>query len=200
MGVAQTLGHENFAPLTAASGREGIELARRELPDLILCDMLMPEVNGWRVLEAIRADPATARIPFIFLTVKGELLDLRAGMNLGADDCLVKPVPPDDLLAAIEARLKRVQQFTAADIDFSSPKPLEALGLSGRETEILLPLMRGKTNKEIANDLSISAGTVRKHVENIYRKMSVTTRTAAALRAVETLVRRSLSKRSILTS
>jgi len=193
MNLAKTLRLEKFAPLTAANGREGIALARRELPDLILCDILMPEVNGWRVLEEIRADPNTARIPFIFLTAKGELPDLRAGMNLGADDYLVKPVHLDDLLAAIEARLERVQQFAAAtDIDFSSAKPLEALGLSAREGEILLLLTRGKTNKEIANDLSISAGTVRKHVENIYRKMSVTTRNAAALRAVETLARRSL--------
>ncbi len=193
MNLAKTLRLEKFAPLTAANGREGIALARRELPDLILCDILMPEVNGWRVLEEIRADPNTARIPFIFLTAKGELPDLRAGMNLGADDYLVKPFDLDDLLAAIEARLERVQQFAAAtDIDFSSAKPLEALGLSAREGEILLLLTRGKTNKEIANDLSISAGTVRKHVENIYRKMSVTTRNAAALRAVETLARRSL--------
>jgi DNA-binding NarL/FixJ family response regulator len=183
---------EKFAPLAAANGREGFDLARRELPDSILCVILMPEVNGRRVPEVIRADPATARIPFIFLTAKDELPDLRAGMNLGADDYLLNGVHLDDLLAAIEARLQRVQQFTAAEIDFNSSKPLEALGLTVREAEVLLRLTRGRTNKEIANDLSISAGTVRKHVENIYRKMSVTTRNAAAMRAVETLARRPL--------
>jgi DNA-binding NarL/FixJ family response regulator len=192
MNLAKVLRLENFEPLTAANGREGIELARREWPDLILCDILMPELNGWRVLEEIRADPATARIPFIFLTAKGDLPDLRAGMNLGADDYLVKPVPLDDLLAAIEARLERVQQFAGADVDFSSAKPLEALGLSSREAEILLLVTRGKVNKEIADELSISTGTVRKHVENIFRKMSVPTRNAAALRAVETLLHRPL--------
>jgi DNA-binding NarL/FixJ family response regulator len=190
MNLAKALRLEKFEPLTAANGRAGIELARRELPDLILCDILMPELDGWRVLEEIRADPATARIPFIFLTAKGDLPDLRAGMNLGADDYLIKPVHLDDLLTAIEARLERVQQFAPADIDFSSAKPLEALGLSSREAEILLRLTRGKVNKEIADELSISTGTVRKHVENIFRKMSVPTRNAAALRAVETLLRR----------
>ena len=192
LNLARALRLEKFEPLTAANGREGIELARRELPDLILCDILMPELNGWRVLEEIRADPATTRIPFIFLTAKGDLPDLRAGMNLGADDYLVKPVHLDELLAAIEARLERVQQFAAGDVDFSSAKPLEALGLSSREAEILLLVTRGKVNKEIADELSISTGTVRKHVENIYRKLSVPSRNAAALRAVETLIRRTM--------
>jgi DNA-binding NarL/FixJ family response regulator len=192
MNLARALRLEKFEAFTAANGREGIELARQQLPDLILCDILMPELNGWRVLEEIRADPATARIPFIFLTAKGDLPDLRAGMNLGADDYLIKPVHLDDLLTAIEARLERVQQCAAADVDFSSAKPLESLGLSSREAEILLLVTRGKVNKEIADALSISTGTVRKHVENIYRKISVPTRNAAALKAVETLIRRAV--------
>jgi DNA-binding response OmpR family regulator len=109
MNLAKVLRLENFEPLTAANGREGIELARRELPDLILCDILMPELDGWRVLAEIRSDPATARIPFIFLTARGDLPDLRAGMKLGADEYLVKPVHLADLLAAIEARFARAQ-------------------------------------------------------------------------------------------
>jgi len=190
--LARALRMEKFAPLTAANGSEGIEMARQELPDLILCDILMPETNGWRVLQEIRAEPATAHIPFIFLTAKGDLPDLRAGMNLGADDYLIKPVHLSDLFRAIEARLERVHHFATAGFEFYSPKPLEALGLSSREAEILLLVTRGKVNKEIADTLSISTGTVRKHVENIYRKMSVPTRNAAALRAVETLIRRPL--------
>src|SRR5580658_2777004 len=100
---------ENFQPLLAANGREGIAAARREAPDLILCDVLMPEVGGYQVLEALRADPDTARIPFIFLTAKGEHADVRAGMKLGADDYLVKPVKVNDLLEAITARLERAR-------------------------------------------------------------------------------------------
>lgn len=188
--LAKILQLENFVPLTAGNGRAGVDLARRELPDLILCDILMPETDGWGVLEEIRADPETARIPFIFLTAKGDLPDLRAGMNLGADDYLIKPVHADDLLAAIGARLERAQQVSAADVDFRSAKPLESMGLSIREAEVLLLLAKGKTNKEIAVEVSISVGTIRKHVENIYRKLCVSTRNAAALRAVEKLIRR----------
>jgi DNA-binding NarL/FixJ family response regulator len=178
---------ENFAPLLAANGREGIAAAKRELPDLILCDMLMPEQDGHEVLEALRADPATARIPFVFLTAKGERNDVRAGMNLGADDYLVKPVRVKDLLDAIAARLERAQQQGGFKADFKSPAPLERLGLSPREAEILFWVAQGKTNFETSIILGISAATVKKHLEHIYEKLGVEGRTAATVRALEML-------------
>jgi len=79
---------ENFQPLPAANGRIGIELAKKEKPDLVLCDVMMPELDGYGVIAALRADTETVTIPFIFLTAKGEKPDIRAGMNLGADDYL----------------------------------------------------------------------------------------------------------------
>ena len=178
---------ENFSPLVARNGREGIAAAKRELPDLILCDVLMPEQNGHEVLEALRADAATSRIPFIFLTAKGERADVRAGMNLGADDYLVKPVRVNDLLEAIAARLERAQQQTGFNADFSSAVPLEKLGLSPREAEILLWVAQGKTNFEASIILKISAATVKKHLENIYQKLGVEGRNPATLRALEIL-------------
>src|SRR6266496_4190932 len=104
---------EGFEVLCAAHGRRGLELARSAAPDLILCDVMMPELDGYGVLHALRADPATATIPFLFLTAKGEKLDQRIGMNLGADDYLVKPVAKDEVLAAIAARLQRQQHHEA---------------------------------------------------------------------------------------
>jgi len=178
---------EHFLPLTAPNGREGIVTAKRDLPDLILCDVLMPEQNGYEVLTTLRADPATGRIPFIFLTAKGEHADVRAGMNLGADDYLVKPVKVDDLLEAIAARLERTQQKSGFKADFSSAAPLEKLGLTAREAEILLWVSQGKSNYEAGIILQISGGTVKKHLENIYKKLGVEGRNAAALRALEVL-------------
>src|ERR1039457_4934210 len=139
---------ENFSPLLASNGREGIAVAKRELPDLILCDVQMPKQDGHEVLETLRADAVTARIPFIFLTAKGERADVRTGMNLGADDYLVKPVRVVDLLEAIAARLERVQQQSGFNADFRSAVPLEKLGLSAREAEILLWVTQGKSNYE----------------------------------------------------
>jgi DNA-binding NarL/FixJ family response regulator len=178
---------ENFSAVLAANGREGVAAVQRELPDLILCDVLMPEMNGHEVLAALRANAKTAKIPFVFLTAKGEHADIRAGMNLGADDYLVKPVRVDDLLDAINARLDRAQQHAGVKADFSSAAPLEKLGLSAREAEILLWVAQGKSNYEAAVILGISAATVKKHLEHIYAKLGMEGRNAATLRAVEVL-------------
>jgi DNA-binding response OmpR family regulator len=94
----------------AAGGRGGIELAKKEKPDLILCDVMMPDLDGYGVIATLRADTETVTIPFIFLTAKGEKPDICAGMNLGADDYLTKPVAKSDLLAAIRTRLERAAQ------------------------------------------------------------------------------------------
>jgi DNA-binding NarL/FixJ family response regulator len=178
---------ENFSPLLAANGSEGIVVAKRERPDLILCDVLMPKQNGHEVLAALRADAATARIPFILLTAKGEHADVRTGMNLGADDYLVKPVRVDDLLEAIAARLERAQKHGGFKADFKSAQPLEKLGLSAREAEILLWVAQGKSNFETGVILNISGATVKKHLEHIYEKLGVEGRNSAALRALEML-------------
>jgi len=185
--LCQILEMENFLPVTAAGGREGVAAAKRETPDLILCDVLMPQQNGHEVLAALRADAATARIPFIFLTAKGEHADVRAGMIQGADDYLVKPVRVNDLLEAIAARLERAQLLAGFTADFSSALPLEKLGLTAREAEILLWVAQGKSNLETGMILNISAGTVKKHLEHIYAKLGVEGRNVAALQALEIL-------------
>ena len=181
---------ERFQALPAENGRVGLELAKREKPDLILCDVMMPELDGYGVIAALRADAETVTIPFIFLTAKGEKPDIRAGMNLGADDYLTKPVAKVDLLAAIHSRLERAVQQAVPEFkpNFHSARPLEeVLGLTPRAAETLLWLAQGKTNGEIATILSNSESTVKKHVLAIFDKLGVETRTAASLRALEVL-------------
>jgi|SRR4051794_825049 DNA-binding NarL/FixJ family response regulator len=180
---------EKFTVLAAENGRIGVDLARCEKPDLILCDVMMPELDGYGVLGALRADPATTTIPFIFLTAKGEKNDVRNGMNLGADDYLTKPAAKADLLKAIQARLKRQTQQARPEFkpDFSSPQPLLSLGLTPRVAEVLLWVAQGKTNPEIATILGISEQTVKKHMMDVLATLGVETRTAATLRALEIL-------------
>jgi DNA-binding NarL/FixJ family response regulator len=188
--ITTVLRLEKFEPLAAENGRAGVAAARQERPDLILCDIMMPEMDGHGVLAALRADPATASIPFIFLTAKGEKADIRSGMNLGADDYLTKPVPKADLLAAIRSRLERATQQSRPEFkpDFSSAAPLErTLHLTPRVAETLLWLAQGKTNGDIATILGISEATVKKHVLEIFEALGVETRTAASLRALEVL-------------
>lgn len=108
--LVELLEAENYEALGAANGSEGVQLAKTELPDLILCDVMMPILDGHGVLMELRTDPLTALIPFIFLTAKVDKLDQREGMNLGADDYLTKPCSPDLLLDTIAARLHRAAQ------------------------------------------------------------------------------------------
>ena len=195
---------EGFCVVWAEQGLRGLELARSEAPDLILCDVMMPGLDGHGVLQALRAEPATATIPFIFLTAKGEKLDQRAGMNLGADDYLVKPVGKEDLLAAISSRLQRQQQHENSvqsqlsqirfSPDFSSSVPLETLGLSPREAEVLLWIAQGKNNEEIGIILGTSRNTIKKQVMHLLEKLGVENRNAAAVRAIERLSSPKLDK------
>jgi DNA-binding NarL/FixJ family response regulator len=188
---------EGYEVVEAEHGRAGVELARKRVPDLILCDVMMPELDGYGVLKALRAEPRTATIPFIFLTAKGEKLDHRTGMNLGADDYLVKPVAREEVLAAITARLQRQHQqekrireeVSKARLspDYSSPTPLESLGLSPREAEVLLWMAQGKKNEEISIILGCSSNTIKKHVMHVLEKLGVESRNTAAVRAIEHL-------------
>jgi DNA-binding NarL/FixJ family response regulator len=181
---------EKFQPISAADGRSGVEQARKEIPDLILCDVMMPALDGYGVLKELHNDPATMNIPFIFLTAKGEKSDMRSGMNLGADDYLTKPVDKADLLRAIRVRLARAEQLARREIepDFSSAKPLEtAMGLTPRVAETLLWVAQGKTNADIGAILGISESTVKKHVLEIFAQLGVETRSAATLSAIEVL-------------
>ena len=189
---------EGYDVLEAPNGKEGIRIACDELPDLILCDIMMPECDGYEVLQAVRLDRTTATTPFIFFTAKGEKPEVRAGMNLGADDYLVKPTPRTELLEAIEARFERqrlhhesLQQQLAKvtfQPDFNSPAPLvDKLGLTEREAETLLWVAQGKSNGDIAAILGNSEKTVKKTMGHIFEKLGLESRTAAALRAVEIL-------------
>ena len=187
--ITTLLRFKDYEPIAAENGRVGVEIARREKPDLILCDVMMPELDGFGVLRALQEDAKMALIPFIFLTAKGEKDDLRSGMNLGADDYLTKPVTNNDLVQAIEARLNRSARHVKREFkpDFSSHQPLVRLGLTPRAAETLLWLAQGKTNADIATILGITESTIKKHVQEIFEKLGVETRGAATLRALEVL-------------
>src|SRR3954463_6924918 len=187
--ITALLRYKKYEPIAAENGRAGVEMARREKPDLVLCDVMMPELDGYGVLSALQSDAALARTPFILLTAKGEKDDLRSGMNLGADDYLTKPVANADLVQAIETRLRRSEQQVKRGFhpDFSSFEPLIALGLTRRAAEALLWLAQGKTNSDIAVILGITESTVKKHVQEMFEKLGVETRGAAMVRALETL-------------
>jgi CRP-like cAMP-binding protein len=121
--ISEILMLANYDVITAENGKVGVELAQREKPDLIICDIMMPELDGYGVLHILGKKQETAIIPFIFLTAKTEKTDLRKGMNLGADDYLTKPFDDTELLSAIDARLRKSDLLKKYE---SSPQGLDA--------------------------------------------------------------------------
>ena len=182
---------EGFRVSAAENGRLGVQFAFASPPDLVLCDIQMPELDGHGVLKALRADTRTHLVPFIFLTAWGERHDVRAGMSAGADDYLVKPVDRQELLDAVRIRLAReeIREKSGGGFkpDFSTSVPLEKLGLSTREAEVLLWMSQGKSDADIGLVLGISAATAKKHAAHVYQKLGVENRHAAAIRALEVL-------------
>ncbi|UJH90852.1 response regulator [Antarcticibacterium sp. 1MA-6-2] len=106
--TAELLELSEYNVITASNGKIGVDLAKKELPDIILCDIMMPEMDGYGVLENLSRDKNTQHIPFIFLSAKTEHKDIRKGMDLGADDYLTKPFEEEELISAIESRLAKV--------------------------------------------------------------------------------------------
>lgn len=102
---------EGFEMISASNGAAGIQEAVSHLPDLVICDILMPDLDGFTVLKKLRQNPLTAVIPFIFLTGRGSQEDFRKGMESGADDYITKPATVEQLLKAIAARLEKKQAF-----------------------------------------------------------------------------------------
>lgn len=105
--ILEILQSGGFEVIIAEHGESGVVLAKQHLPDLIICDIMMPGLDGYGVLTAVRDEPTTAMIPFVFLTAKTTRDDLRQGMNLGADDYITKPFRRTELLDAVTARLDK---------------------------------------------------------------------------------------------
>lgn len=120
--ISESLKIYGFQTIVAADGEQGIRTAKQELPDLIICDIRMPKVDGYATLTSLRDEEATSTIPFIFLSGAAEKIDMRRGMELGADDYLTKPFTHKELMAAVNARLDK-----QAELQRQSDKKLDEL-------------------------------------------------------------------------
>lgn len=114
---------EGFQAVGASDGITGVAMAQQHQPDLVVCDIMMPDMDGYAVLSALRKSRSTAGIPLIFLTAKVTMADLRRGMDLGADDYLTKPCTVEQFLAAINTRLQRQEQLSALLSGDGEPSP-----------------------------------------------------------------------------
>ncbi len=133
---------EGFYAIGAKNGLIGVQRAQEHLPDLITCDIMMPQLDGYGVLTTLRTDPITAMIPFIFLSAKATKAELRFGMDLGADDYLTKPCTVEELLGAIAARLEKqaaLQQRYAAQFQQAPEPPLADIATFSAAPKSILP-------------------------------------------------------------
>lgn len=150
--------------------------------DLILLDLMVPDVNGWEVLKFIRQNPLSKFIPIIITSLRNDEIDIISGLKIGADDFIVKPINIPVLLAKIEALIRR-SSWSKVKVD----TPFESMKtniLTCREIEIIKLISLGRSNKKIADTLFLSELTVKTHLKNIFKKLNVSNRTEAALFAI----------------
>ena len=164
---------EGYDVRTAESGLSGVAMIREKRPDLILCDIMMPGMDGHSVLEIIKGDSAIDDIPFIFVTAMGGRVDVRRGMYEGADDYLSKPFTPEELISTIVGRLQRIQVFHQHNETPDAQEKTIILNkqTSRREREVLVLVGDGRTSREIAERLGIRINTVEVHRANLMRKL-----------------------------
>jgi DNA-binding NarL/FixJ family response regulator len=175
---------------TAENGREALEILEKELPDMIICDVMMPEMDGYTFVERIRQDNRAGWIPVMFLSAKGQSQDKVKGLNTGADVYMVKPFEPEELVAQVESSLKQAGRLmkrpprTGGDdsIRLSVPSNVE---LTPTELKVVQLVAQGMANKEIADKLNVSQRTIESHVSNMLNKTSLHNRTELARWAIE---------------
>ena len=160
--IQSHLEEEGFNTISAANGFDGIDRAKNENPDLIICDIMLPDIDGYSVLKELRRREKTKLIPFIFLTAKAAMNDLRVGMNLGADDFLTKPFRADDLFTVVRTRLER------AKIAFNNTGKSEILEKNKTKLEpddyIFLPSKNSYETLQVNNIICISSEGVYSNV------------------------------------
>lgn len=185
--VAACLKTENYEVTTARSGQEALLQLAEAVPDLIISDIRMPGMDGYKLARQLRGSPRTSLVPIVFLTAKDQTADRIEGFRAGIDAYLTKPFEPDELIAVVNAILNRVERThsqiarlvsaTNADephISFQDEQLTEA------ENRVAVAVSRGLSNKEIAAELEISVRTVENHISHILDKKGFSNRVEIA--------------------
>ncbi|MBE9030400.1 MAG: response regulator transcription factor [Alkalinema sp. RL_2_19] len=188
--VKDYLEFRGYEVITAENGREALEILESSTPDMIICDVMMPEMDGYSLVSTIRSEPKTSWIPVLFLSAKGQSQDRVKGLNIGADVYMVKPFEPEELVAQVESSLKqasRLIQHKDSKGGSDGPKiqvPFD-VELTPTELRVVQYVARGMANREIADELNVSQRTIESHVSNMLGKTGLHNRTELARWALE---------------
>jgi len=187
--VKDYLEFRGYEVITAEHGQQALDVLQKDTPDMIICDVMMPQMDGYSLVEHVRKDPRTSWIPVLFLSAKGQSQDRVKGLNTGADVYMVKPFEPEELVAQVESSLKqasRLIQRQDKGLD-NSPKiqvPFD-VELTPTELRVVQFVARGMANREIAEELNVSQRTIESHVSNMLGKTGLHNRTELARWAIE---------------
>ncbi len=195
MALTRYLEKRGYLVQDVGSGIEALKIFEEDPPDLVVSDVMMPEMDGFEFCRRLRATRSGQLVPFIFLSSKGEVEDRVQGHSIGADDYLIKPFEPRELLAKIEAQLERsrrihteiIRLLQKAEVNGSASTETPPLHAHSNSTPIPLPLtpaeekvfwevIQGYTNKQIGDRLFVSPRTVQTHLSNILSKLQLENR------------------------
>jgi DNA-binding NarL/FixJ family response regulator len=190
--VAACLKAEHYEVSTARSGHEALMQLAESVPDLIISDIRMPGMDGYKLARQLRGSPRTALVPIVFLTAKDETADRIEGFRAGIDAYLTKPFEPEELIAVVNAILQRVERthsqiarLVSAETDTEMPVSLNDEALTDAENRVAVAVSRGLSNKEIAAELEISVRTVENHISHILDKKGFSNRVEIARYVLE---------------
>lgn len=187
--VKDYLEFRGYEVITAENGQEALDVLQKDTPDMIICDVMMPQMDGYSLVEHVRKDPRTSWIPVLFLSAKGQSQDRVKGLNTGADVYMVKPFEPEELVAQVESSLKQASRLIQRQDKGleNSPKiqvPFD-VELTPTELRVVQFVARGMANREIAEELNVSQRTIESHVSNMLGKTGLHNRTELARWAIE---------------
>jgi DNA-binding NarL/FixJ family response regulator len=187
--VQDYLVFKGYEVITAENGREALEVLDKEIPDMIICDVMMPEMDGYALVEHIRQDARTSWIPVLFLSAKGQSQDRVKGLSTGADVYMVKPFEPEELVAQVESSLKQANRLMQHPNKGAEANPKiqvsASVELTPTELKVVQFVARGLANKDIADLMNVSQRTIESHVSNMLGKTGLHNRTELARWAIE---------------
>lgn len=174
--ISEIIAHYGCRVISTSTGEEGITISLEYIPDIIICDIMLPGIDGFEVFARVKQIPQLLSTAFIFLTAKSTRSDTRTGMNMGADDYLTKPFTKEELINSIRARLEKISKKSKHQLEKDGliEATLEKLAsLTKAERKVLNAISEGYTTPQVAQKLFVSKKTIENHRVNISRKLNL---------------------------
>ena len=186
--VKDYLDFRGYQVTTADNSKEALAILEQEIPDMIICDVMMPEMDGYELVKQIRDNPRTSWIPVMFLSAKGQSQDKVKGLSIGADVYMVKPFEPEELAAQVESTLKQTSRLMGHSNRRDDVPTIQVpihVELTPTELKVVGLVAQGMANRQIASNLNVSQRTIESHVSNMLNKTNLHNRTELARWAME---------------